>query len=316
MGKPRAGESTLTGSTSLVRSLFLGSYGLRSGWRLILFLAVFVGAQYALDKMIVRQLVAHGIIQPITNGILTPAAVLAEDGVDLIGLLVAASLMGKIEHRRPGVYGLPWSGAFRSWFWKGTLLGLGTVSAIILVLWISRAYSLGPLALAPARLPGFTAVWILVIFLAALAEEFTFRGYAQFTLTDGLGFWPATLLTSAVFGVSHMGNPGDVWPGVLAVFLFGVFQCMTLRRTGNLWFAVGMHAAFNFGEAFVYSVKDSGFEIEGHLFNSSMHGPKWLTGGPFGPEGSVPALLIVLVLLAALAAPGARKDRQITGQSG
>jgi CAAX protease family protein len=60
-----------------------------------------------------------------------------------------------------------------------------------------------------------------------------------------------------------------------------------VRRTGSLWFAVGMHAAFDFGETFFYSVPDSGMVLPGHLSDATLHGPTWLTGGSVGPEASV-----------------------------
>ena len=68
-----------------------------------------------------------------------------------------------------------------------------------------------------------------------------------------------------------------------------------LLQTGNIWFAIGTHAAFDWGETFVYSVPDSGLPAQGHLFNSSFHGPFWLTGGSVGPEGSAFAILVLLI---------------------
>ena len=77
------------------------------------------------------------------------------------------------------------------------------------------------------------------------------------------------------------------------LFVIGMFFCLTLWRTGNLWFAVGLHAAFDWGETYLYSVPDSGLVAPGHLLNSSFHGPTWLTGGSVGPEGSAIAFLVV-----------------------
>ena len=73
-----------------------------------------------------------------------------------------------------------------------------------------------------------------------------------------------------------------------------MFFCFTLRRTGNLWFAIGWHAAFDFGETYVYSVPDSGFVMPGHLLAASLHGPRWLTGGTVGPEGSVVDFVVLV----------------------
>ena len=87
----------------------------------------------------------------------------------------------------------------------------------------------------------------------------------------------------------------------LAAAAIGFFFCLTLRRTGNLWFAVGFHMAWDWGETFFYSVPDSGTIFPGHLLKSSFHGPRWLTGGMVGPEGSVLCFVVIAVTWAAFA---------------
>jgi membrane protease YdiL (CAAX protease family) len=99
-----------------------------------------------------------------------------------------------------------------------------------------------------------------------------------------------------IFGYLHHPNPGENWLGALGAAAIGLFFCFTLRRTGNLWFAVGMHWAWDWGESFLYSVPNSGLVFPGHLLKSSLHGATWLTGGSVGPEASV----LFFVLLAAL----------------
>jgi membrane protease YdiL (CAAX protease family) len=83
--------------------------------------------------------------------------------------------------------------------------------------------------------------------------------------------------------------------GLAGIVLTGLFWCLTLRRTGNLWFAVGMHASFDFGETFLYSVPDSGYIFPGHLSNATLAGPAWLTGGSAGPEASVCDFIMLLI---------------------
>ena len=98
-----------------------------------------------------------------------------------------------------------------------------------------------------------------------------------------------------------MQNNGESRVGALSVFVIGMFFCLTLRRTGNLWFAVGLHAAFDWGETFLFSVPDSGLVAPGHLLNTSFQGPVWLTGGSVGPEGSVMSFGVVVLAAAAFA---------------
>ena len=96
--------------------------------------------------------------------------------------------------------------------------------------------------------------------------------------------------------MSHRSNEGEQWTGLLAAAAIGLFFCLTLRRTGSLWFAVGFHAAWDWGETFVYSVPDSGTVFPGHLLKSSFHGPGWLTGGMVGPEGSLLCFMVIAVV--------------------
>lgn len=75
--------------------------------------------------------------------------------------------------------------------------------------------------------------------------------------------------------------------GAASIVIVAMLFCFSLHRTGNLWYAVGLHASFDWGETFLFSVPNSGLVMQGHLSNSLLHGPKWLTGGSIGPEGSV-----------------------------
>jgi uncharacterized protein len=123
-----------------------------------------------------------------------------------------------------------------------------------------------------------------------------FRGYTQYTLGEGIGFWPAAVALSLLFGGAHLSNPGEGWVGAASVVMIALFFCFSLKRTGNLWYAVGLHASFDWGETFLYSVPNSGAVMEGHLSNAVLQaGPKWLTGGTVGPEGSVFCFLTVLL---------------------
>jgi membrane protease YdiL (CAAX protease family) len=129
-----------------------------------------------------------------------------------------------------------------------------------------------------------------------LFEEFWMRGYSLFTLTRGVGFWPAAIALSCAFGLVHLRNGGEHWQGLLAAATIGLFFCLTLRRTGTLWFAVGFHAAWDWGESFFYSVADSGMVSPGHLLNSRLQGPEWLSGGSVGPEGSVLCFAVIAIV--------------------
>jgi uncharacterized protein len=220
---------------------------------------------------------------------------LITESAGLCATLGAAWIMSRLEKRPFGGYGLPGRQAFGKLFWIGAAFGLFEISAVIGGMAAFGAYHFGVLAVHGSELFRWALFWAGVFCLVGLSEEFSFRGYAQFTLSQGMGFWPAAVLLSLAFGWVHKDNPGETWVGLLGVVLTGLFWCFTLRRTGSLWFAVGMHAAFDFGETFLYSVPDSGYLFPGHLSNAVLSGPAWLAGGSAGPEASVFDFLVLLI---------------------
>jgi hypothetical protein len=170
------------------------------------------------------------------------------------------------------------------------------------VLHLAGAYQIDGLALSGAQIAKFALLWGVVFLLVGIFEEFLVRGYLFYTLASGIRFWPAAVLTSAVFFAGHIRNQGETWFGLADVFVIGMFFCFTLWRTGDLWFAVGLHASWDWGQSFFYSVADSGMIAPGHLFRMHTQGPAWLSGGTVGPEGSIVSLAshLLLFLLFAL----------------
>ncbi|HVP48701.1 MAG TPA: CPBP family intramembrane glutamic endopeptidase [Bryobacteraceae bacterium] len=211
-------------------------------------------------------------------------------------VILPGFIMAPVEGRPFADFGLPARGAFGRNFWIGTLWGFSALSVLMLALHICGAYEFGSIALSRVRIVRFAVYYAFFFLLTGFAEDFLSRGYSQWILTKVMGFWPAAALMSVAFGAIHSLNPGESKSGIAAAGLLGFFFCLTLRRTGNLWWAVGFHMSWDWCESFFYSVPDSGQMSVGHLMNSTFHGPNWLTGGTAGPEGS----LLVFVLIAAL----------------
>lgn len=224
----------------------------------------------------------------------TPQSLITGETVRLTGVLAAALVMARLERRAFGDYGLPLRGVLGKHFWQGALFGVLEISAVLGTLAALGYYHFGVVEIRGAKLFQWLAFWLVFFLLVGLFEEFAFRGYAQFGLTQGIGFWLASLATSITFGAVHLTNPGESWTGIAGVILTGLFWCFTLRRTGSLWFAVGMHAAFDFGETFLYSVPDSGTLFPGHLSSATLSGPVWLAGGTAGPEASIFDFIVLL----------------------
>jgi membrane protease YdiL (CAAX protease family) len=220
------------------------------------------------------------------------------EGSRALAVILPAFVMTRIETRPFGDFGLPARRAFGRNFWVGALWGIGSLSLLILVLRLSGAFEFGSLALSihGTRIWKFAAFYAVFFLLTGFFEDFLMRGYSQWVLARGMNFWPAAVLLSAAFGAIHGANPGEAQTGLIAAGLIGLFLCLTLRRTGDLWWAVGFHMAWDWGESYLYSVPDSGAMLPGHLLNSSLHGPVWLTGGSVGPEGSY----LIFVVIGAL----------------
>jgi len=117
----------------------------------------------------------------------------------------------------------------------------------------------------------------------------------QYTLSSGIGFWPAAFVMSGLFAFGHVFNAHETPAGIASVVAFGLLLCLFLRRTGSIWFPVGFHAAWDFGQTF-YGVADSGVLPYHSVFQSSFDGPTWLTGGIVGPEASIFAPIALLIV--------------------
>lgn len=266
------------------RTLFMGEGGLRPGWGIAFYFLMF----YCLQRLL-------GLWSGSWNlGELRSMAL--EEFGSLLTALVPAVILARVEGRPWRSYGLPLRPAFGKLFWVGSLWGFAGITILVGSQYELHTFDFGHLMLHGERIAKFAFFWMVTFLLVAFFEEFLLRGYSQFTLTRGLGFWPAAAVLSATFGLIHYWNGGEEWPGLLAAAAIGFFFCLTLRRTGSLWFAVGFHAAWDWGETFFYSVPDSGTVFPGHLLSSSFHGPRWITGGSVGPEGSVLCFAVIAAL--------------------
>jgi membrane protease YdiL (CAAX protease family) len=271
---------------SYARTVFLGPHGLRAGWGVAFYVAMFSVLQFIVNRWV-------GAFDLGASGLWS---MMLEEFAVFVAAVVPALVLARIEKRPWAAYGMPARSAFGKLFWVGAVWGFTSISLLLGLMYGLRAFNVGHLAIHGIRIVKFAAFWAVMFLLVGLFEDFHFRGYLQFTLTRAIGFWPAAVLLSCYFGWSHRLNAGEQWPGLLAAAAIGFFFCLTLRRTGNLWFAVGFHAAWDWGETFVYSVPDSGTLFPGHLLKSSFHGPRWLTGGMVGPEGSVFCFVVIAVV--------------------
>jgi len=281
------------------KQIFVGPNGVRAGWRVLTFIAL--TAVLMGGFVLIRAGGPAALREGYKNQnqvTITPLLMGGSEALTLLFLGIAALVMGKLEHRKLAEYGLPLRLALKKDFWVGSLIGFSAISGTLLTIFLLHGFRITGLALHGTAIPYSLFGWGIAFLLAGLVEEFLFRGYIQYTLSTGIGFWPAAFLMSGLFGLGHFFNSHETARGSATVVLFGLLLCLFLQRTGNLWCAVGFHLGYDWGQMF-YGVPDSGIVPYQNMLNSILSGPTWLTGGSVGPEASFltpMALLVVAVL--------------------
>lgn len=283
------------------QGILFGGLGVRAGWRILGYFVLFFLTAYWL-----MWLGASFFPEPV-SGVASLWREMYQEVALVLGALLPAILMARFEERSLADYGLPPHAAFGKMFWVGAGWGLAAITLLLLALRALHAFYFGQMVLHGSRALRFALFWGVYFVLVGVFEEFLLRGYALYTLSRSWGFWPAAAMLSLMFGVIHMRNPGETWIGLLGVVAIGMFFCLTLYRTGSLWFAVGFHAFWDWGQTFLYSVPDSGTMEPGHLMRPAFHGRDWLTGGSVGPEASV----MCFVVIAGVAGVFARRYRGV-----
>jgi hypothetical protein len=173
-------------------------------------------------------------------------------------------------------------------------LGATMVSSILGLLALAGAYrilGLFPLDAGTSR-PGLFGLAVLLLLLVGFAEEVRNRGILFRLLEQSLGTWVALALSALVFGFGHWKNPGaTVWSSLAIAFEGGVLLAALYAATRSLWLPIGVHWGWNLLEGPVWGAAVSGNSV-GVLAQGAFTGPGWLTGGAFGPEAGLPALVV------------------------
>ena len=280
---------------SSIASIFIGPDGLRAGWKFLLFaLGIELGA------LIVEEPLAQVLARYFAINLreLSAPALLIREFVFCLSVFLVTGIFALGEHRRIDSYGLPIEQAFGKFFWKGMLAGLLVVLFVAGAMILSGAMVVHGLALHGSDLVRLTLLWFVANILLGLSEEYTFRGYALQSLWQGAGFWSAALITTAIFAGDHLEKPGENAIDLGMIFFLGLILCLSVRKTGSLWWAVGWHTGFDFGQLFLIGTRNGGQTPMGRLFNVTFPGPAWLNGGELGTEASifmVPAAIATLI---------------------
>jgi membrane protease YdiL (CAAX protease family) len=275
--------------------IFFGANGLRAGWGALLFVAIIIALGFLLNlavRLFVHPHLAAGAAMPPSFGNF-------EEALSVVLVALTTSVMALIEKRPAGFYG--YQGPARVVrFFSGIVWGVAAISVLVGVLW-----KLGYLAFDGRLLSGASAweyagEWGLMFLFVGIFEESLLRGYLQFTIGRGLGFWWSALGLSFLFGFIHGHNPGESPVGLFAAGAVGLLFCLSLWYTGSLWWAVGFHAAWDWGESFFYGTSDSGLTVQGHLLAEHPLGKLLWSGGLTGPEGSLLIFPLLIVIAAGM----------------
>jgi hypothetical protein len=269
-----------------MKSIFVNrDQEIRSGWKVLGFLLL-TAILSILFNLALRPalpfLKAHAslIPGPLASGLL---------------LLIPTALCLRLERAPLRSVGLDLG---RRWFGEaalGTALGIGLIllTALVIFAFGGLHFERNPAGSWSTLLAG---AWLYLG--VALSEELTFRGYAFQRLVRGMGEWPAQLLLAGLFALAHWSNPGmtgvtRAWAS-LNIGMAAIFLGLALLKTRSLALPIGIHLGWNWAQGLLLGFGVSGTTSGAGLLTPVFHGrPQWLTGGAFGPEASLPCLLIL-----------------------
>ena len=170
----------------------------------------------------------------------------------------------------------------------GLLIGAGLYAVCELIL----------MALGIYRITGLNAMSFMIPAVAmalssGVFEELLFRGVLFRSIETWFGSWAALVVSSLVFGLTHLINPAATLEGALFIALeAGILLAAAYMLTRRLWLSIGFHVSWNYTHSAIFSSIVSGEEAAQGLIRSTIQGPDYLTGGNFGVESSVLALLL------------------------
>jgi len=280
-----------------MRKIFFNEFGrLRSGWRALIFLGLFLAIFLSLVSVL---RVAYAGLHRFGPSV--PYGFFISDLVFRVTLIIPSLAAGYVCGRF--LEGVPWRSLgltlHQGWF-RDLAIGF-VIGFAALALAVGIATAAGGLsfsfAAADAIVPALRSLVgaTVLISIAALAEEALFRGYPLQTFMRARLNWFGLLLTSLIFGAVHLSNPNVVGLTFANTALAGVWLAVAYLRTRSLWFPLGLHWSWNWALGWFFSLPVSGLNLVSHpLLQGTDLGPTWLTGGSYGIEGGV-ACTIALV---------------------
>jgi CAAX protease family protein len=283
-----------------LKQLFINNAGrLRSGWRLAVFVLIYLVIVFAMTSAV---RVLYALALHIAPGRTLPRLL----GDLIFRLVILTASLGAGYACTRWLEALPWRalglGLHAAWF-RDLMIGSGVgILSLGLATTIATVggglrfsfFTTGLLPLVAKTLVSSAALFVV----AALAEEALFRGYPLQTLCRARLAWLGVFLTSVPFAAIHLNNPngGRILPFVNTA-LAGVWLAVAYLRTRSLWFPLGIHWAWNWALGSLFGLPVSGItEIAPYPLLRGMDlGPAWLTGGSYGIEGGLACTITLVV---------------------
>ncbi|MCC9062618.1 CPBP family intramembrane glutamic endopeptidase [Flavobacterium piscisymbiosum] len=180
----------------------------------------------------------------------------------------------------------------------GTAIGFILQSLTILVIYLNGSYSV--ININPVS---FILIPFALMFTVAIIEEILVRGIIFRIIEEKLGSYVSLTISSVLFGVLHLANPHSTLISSICITTAGFLMGAAFIYSRNLWMPIALHFAWNFTQSGIYGAITSGNEKTKSLLEAKIQGPEFITGGAFGPEGSIQAIafcaigtIIILIL--------------------
>jgi uncharacterized protein len=282
-----------------MNEFFFNSVGrLRSGWRTAIFvvLNLIFTTLYGVILYLVIRAVLH---DDKALYLYTPQGMIITSLLSAVGAILISWFCGNLLEGLP-YKAVGWS-FHKSWFTQ-TIFGI-IVGAVSLIIACILAMPTGNLSFQLNNAADSASILqtifgsAIVFMVAAASEEVMFRGYVLQTLSRAKLAWLGILITSLPFAVAHLGNPNADLISTINTALAGIWLGVAYIKTRSLWFAFGVHFAWNWFQGAFLGLPVSGLKqlTTSPLLQSIDQGPNWLTGGSYGIEGGITCTIALIV---------------------